>query len=122
MIYSFISIAKNAKRERERQHQDDYYDEEDEEEEEIRVPPPVPKPQIVKQATQEKESPYEFHTKLDDYVSSLQNTEGAVVKSKKKANIHELMKSLPDKKLIFLSYEVFSQPVSNRKSPFPWNG
>lgn len=44
------------------------------------------------------------------------------VRQRKTKNIKQLIKSLPEDQLLFLSYEVFHVPVSKRPSPFPWNG
>ncbi len=120
IVYSILSMAKKSQDKREetrRQYEDeDEYEEEDEEQKIHHPLPPPPKLEVAKTGS------YEFHTKLDDYVSPLESTEGAVVKQKKKTNIATLVRELPEKKMLFLSYEVFSEPVSKRKSPFPWNG
>lgn len=101
----------------------------------------VPKPPAV--AIDKK---YDFHAGLDDFSSHspitdqqltihlrsenelvsdafrLAQNEGSVLIRPKKPTIQQLIKSLPQEKLLFLSYEVFHVPVSKRSSPFPWNG
>ncbi len=61
----------------------------------------------------------------DELVSDafrLAQTEGLVMKRPQRPTIQQLISSLPQDKLLFLSYEVFHVPVSKRPSPFPWNG
>lgn len=108
------------------------------------LPPPAPK--IQKAQKQEVVGEFSFHTNLDDYTQKsaiedreleihlrpgielgseafrLAQTEGAVMKRPTKPSIKQLIKSLPEEQLLFLSYEVFHVPVSKRSSPFPWNG
>ncbi len=133
VLYSIIQVARSiygTKPENRR-----YEDEEDDDEgfEEVKkkpkAPPAAPQPAIAKQA----EKPFAFHSQLDDFATktsiedrhldvSFADSEGAVVKRPKKPTIQELVAKLPQKKMLFLSYEVFSVPVSRRKTPFPWNG
>lgn len=108
------------------------------------LPPPAPK--IDKAQKQEAIGEFSFHSKLDDYTQKtsiedreleihlrpasdlcsdafrLAQSEGAVMKRPVKPSIKQLIKSLPEEQLLFLSYEVFHVPVSKRSSPFPWNG
>ncbi len=148
IIYTLISVFKTItglKKE-----EKDYLDEDEDEDEEYEVKKPKAKakslpPEAPKQQPSSPKSAV-FRSKLDDYTTRtsiddqhldihlrspndlvsdafrVAESEGAVVKRAKKASIHDLIKALPSKKLIFLSYEVFSQPVSRRKTPFPWNG
>jgi len=147
VIYTFLSIRRSNRRE----EPDAPYEEEDEydyEEEEVVVPPPPPpkqKPKQVVAKVQEPQLQTQFKSTLDNYATAtaiddrhldihlrkegelisdkfrLLETEGVVVKQKKKPTIRELIKELPEDKLLFLSYEVFSRPVCKRKSPFPWD-
>lgn len=111
----------------------------------IKLPPP-PVAATPAAAKQEAVGDFDFHSKLDDYTQKtsiddraleihlrpgselgsdafrLAQSEGAVIKRPTKASIKQLIKSLPEEQLLFLSYEVFHVPVSKRSSPFPWNG
>lgn len=102
------------------------------------APPPAPvrQPRVAES--------YQFQPKMDSFTQktniddqhltihlrpenelvsdAFRDSEGVVLTKKKKQNIQDLIKSLPQEKLLFLSYEVFHVPVSKRKSPFPWNG
>lgn len=111
-------------------------------------PLPPPLPAAIKVALPEKKfstEKFEFHSKLEDFqqVSEIESqkltihlrpsdelvseslrmlgSEGTVYKRKSKNSISRLIKSLPQEKLLFLSYEVFHVPVSKRETPFPWN-
>lgn len=127
-------------------------DEDDDEFEKVVEPvkkkAPVRVPVIPKQAMSvaKKQENFEFHAKLDDYTQTtaiddrhleihlrpgselcsdafrLAQSEGSVMVRPAKPTIQQLIKSLPQEKLLFLSYEVFHVPVSKRSSPFPWNG
>lgn len=109
-------------------------------------PPPRPLADTEKSYNQRPVGDFDFHSKLDDFTQTtsiddraleigirpgselgsdafrLAQTEGAVMKRPSKASIKQLIKSLPEEQLLFLSYEVFHVPVSKRPSPFPWNG
>jgi hypothetical protein len=108
VIYALSSIYSAKKR-------PPQYEYEEEEELEPRVvkvvheempPPPAPT----------SHSTYEFHSSLEELHTTID------VPKPKKSNIQKLIKSLPEEKLLFLSYEVFHVPVAKRQSPFPWNG
>lgn len=145
IVYSLLSMSKLKRPIL------DSFEDEDEEEEEVRPPRPVQAPKPVAKsapptAPQSVEKKFVFRSQLDEFsqhtaiedrhleihlrpsselVSDafrLEATEGAVVQKAKKPTVHELIKSLPQEKLLFISYEVFHVPVSRRPSPFPWNG
>lgn len=124
-------------------------DEEDEEQEHLpqHLPPLPPRPVVAikKAPSAPPEDKFEFHSSLENFQqkSAIEEqkltihlhssdelvseslrmlySEGTVYKKKSNQTISQLVKTLPEKKLLFLSYEVFHQPVSRRESPFPWN-
>ena len=108
VVYSLISIMKGRPRPAQ--------DEDDEEIEEVRAP--VAKRQAPPAAPIEQQAApqYEFHSNIEE------RHDLPEVRKVKKGNIQELIKSLPQEKLLFISYEVFSKPVGSRPTPFPWNG
>lgn len=105
---------------------------------------PPPPQQVGSKASSEKE--FSFHSQLDAFAPKtdiddrhltihlrpgseicsdafrLAQSEGAVMKRPTKPSIQQLIKSLPQEKLLLISYEVFHVPVSKRSCPFPWNG
>jgi hypothetical protein len=87
---------------------------------------------------------FTFHAKLDDFTSQtaiegrtiaiglhtpdeiisdalrLAETEGTLYKTKKSIPVRDVLKKLPNKKLLWISHEIVSGPVS-RRAPFPWD-
>ena len=142
VVYTFVTIMRaiyTANKEMPEEQ-------EEEEEEFVEViqekPKPLPKVQETYRPLHEE---YSFHSSFDDYQTEsaitdreltihlrpkgqlvsedfrLEDTEGVVVKMRQKQSVRKLIKSLPEEKLLFLSYEVFHVPVSKRPSIFPWN-
>ncbi|MBS0633849.1 MAG: hypothetical protein JSR37_00110 [Verrucomicrobia bacterium] len=139
MVVTSIKAERRTKRE-------ERYEEEDDEQV---VRQPKAKPKVVTPPATPVRQPrvaenYQFQPKMDSFTQktniddqhltihlrpenelvsdAFRDSEGVVLTRKKKQNIQDLIKSLPQEKLLFLSYEVFHVPVSKRKSPFPWNG
>lgn len=127
----FANIYKSIKASR--QDAPDYEDDDEEEEEEkkpvriARKQPPRALPvrdvdMHVRQAQEHHhEAPLPAQIELVSDAVKLAESEGSVMVRPKKASIHDLIKSLPQEKLLLISYEVFKEPVCKRKNPFPWN-
>ena len=119
VLFMFVNIYNSIKASR--QDVPDYEDDEDEEE----LPKPVKivrkqAPPVAPVRHIEPDLPAQIELVSD--AVKLAESEGSVMIRPKKASVHDLIKSLPQEKLLLISYEVFKEPVCKRKSPFPWNG
>lgn len=118
----FINIYKSIKASR--QDGPVYEEDDEDEEEEIRKPIKIVRKQAAPPVVPvvRHMEPLPPQVELVSDAVKLAESEGSVMVRPKKASIHDLIKSLPQEKLLFISYEVFKEPVCKRKSPFPWNG
>ncbi len=119
VIYSFLSIIKSMKRPAPRDEDEEF--EKVAMHRQIKNAPPAPPVYYV----EPPEKKVEPHSNLEPdihAIDALRFGDSVVTRAKKRATISDLVKSLPQEKMLFISYEVFHVPVSRRPSPFPWNG
>lgn len=151
VIYTIASLVRAANKER-RPHPHSHERKErheDEQEEPVRKKKPTPLPPapvLRREKPKAADESYSFHSALEDHSQKnsidshhlevkiktgdelvseslrLFQNEGSVGRKTTKPPIQQLINSLPQEKLLFLSYEVFHVPVCRRETPFPWNG